>query len=271
VTGAITGQTGVAFKIGSQMSANVARSRSSLHSMVILTDPDSGAPLALIEGSTLTALRTAAGVAAAVDALALTNASVLGVYGAGSQALEAVRMISAVRDLNTVLICSRDSDHRDALAQALNDDASVDASVMTANSREVASTSDIVITCTSSLEPVFEGDWLKEGATVATVGSFAPERREIDVRTSRRATTIFVDDVKKSHEWSGPLRQALDEGHRVEVTAIGSVFAGEHPGRTNHDDILLFHSLGLAIQDAALGRLVYERARGQGIGTYVEY
>jgi ornithine cyclodeaminase len=273
VTGAISGQTGVAFKIGSQMSANALRPQSSLHSMVILTDPETGAPLALLEGSAVTALRTAGGIAAALGALAPADASILGVYGAGPQAREAVRMVSAVRDLKSVLLFSREPAHCNALAESLNDDGSVGASAIVVDPRELASTSDIIVTCTSSLVPVFDGEWLKEGATVATVGSFAPERREIDLMTTERARAVFVDDVKKSREWSGPLREAMDRegGAGVDVTAIGTVLAGEHPGRTSRDDILVFHSLGLAIQDAALGRLIYERAQRRGIGTYVEY
>ena len=136
VTGAIADQTGVAFKISSQMSANASRAKSSLHSMVILTDPSTGAPIACLEGSSLTALRTAAGVAAAIDVLAPEDTPTLSVYGAGPQAREVVRMVSAVRDLQKVLIFSRDPEHRNALVQQLNDDTLVAAPVAGAEDLE---------------------------------------------------------------------------------------------------------------------------------------
>ena len=272
VTGAIAGRTGVAFKIGCESPSNSTRGLSTLQSMVVLTDAVTSEVLACLNGAAVTALRTSAGVAAAVDALARREATSLGVFGSGVQARDVTRMISTVRPLVDVRIWSPTAAHRSALVAELSADPVISAVVTAAERPRLAADCDIVVTCTTSRDPVVEGDWLVPGATVLTIGSYAPDRREIDLRTSERAARIFVDDVGKALDWSGPLREAIN--HQVvdhdEVHPVGAVISGDEAGREREDDILIFHSLGLAIQDAALGCLILDRAKREGMGTAVE-
>lgn len=269
VTGAIVGSTGATFKVGSENPGNAARGLPAVQSAVLLTDPLTSEVLACLNGSELTALRTSAGIAAAADALARRDATSLGIIGSGAQAREVARTVSVIRPLSEIRIWSRTAERRDALVAALNEDPEIAATVVTASGARAASECDIVVTCTTSHDPVVEGEWLRPGTTVLTIGSYAPERREIDVRTSERAGGTYVDDVEKSLEWSGPLREAISQGvvEPHDVTPIGAVLSGEVGGRLREDDILIFHSLGLAIQDATLGWMIFERAMREGLGT----
>jgi ornithine cyclodeaminase len=180
-------------------------------------------------------------------------------------------MVSQIRSLSEVRIWSRSPDHRRSLVEELANDPTVDAIIVEGEGARSTSECDLVVTCTTSREPVFDGEWLCAGSTVLTIGSYAPEREEIDVRTSARAARTFVDDVKKAMEWSGPLQSALAAGvlDADAIHPIGAVLSGAGTGRQSDDEILVFHSLGLAIQDAALGALVLERATRDGLGVVV--
>jgi ornithine cyclodeaminase/alanine dehydrogenase-like protein (mu-crystallin family) len=272
VTGAIAGGTGVAFKIGSENPANARLGISTLQSAVILTDITTAAIVAILNGAAVTALRTSGGVAAGADAIARRDSSTLGILGSGVQAREVARMVSQIRSLDEVRIWSPSREHRQSLIEELTSDPAVTANVIDGRGARFTSECDIVVTCTTSREPVLEGEWLRPGATVLTIGSYAPERNEIDVRASERAARTYVDDVTKAWEWSGPLQRALaaraiDSGS---IHPVGKVMSGEDLGRRDDEEILVFHSLGLAIQDAALGALVLARATEQGLGAIVD-
>jgi len=273
VTGAIAGSTGVAFKIGSENPGNTQRGLSTVQSAVLLTDAVTSEVLACLNGTELTALRTSAGVAAAADALARRGATSLGIVGSGTQAREVARMTSSVRALTDIQVWSRSAERRDSLVAALNEDPFVQAKVVAGPSARSASECDVVVTCTTSHDPVVEGEWLNPGATLLTIGSYAPERREIDLRASERAACTFVDNVDKALAWSGPLREALSHGviDAKDVRPIGGVLMDDSAGREHENDILIFHSLGLAIQDATLGWMIFGRAIRDGLGVTVEF
>jgi ornithine cyclodeaminase len=274
VTGEIPGATGVAFKFGCQVPANTARGLATVQATVVLADPITGEPRACLNGAAVTALRTAAGVAAAADALAAPGAATLGVFGSGIQAAEAVRMISAVRPLTQVRIWSRSPERRRALAAQLEADPAVDATVTAVPEPQFAARhNEIVVTCTTSREPVLVGEWLSAGATVVTVGSYEPDRREIDLSVTKRADGVFVDDLDKALVSCGPIIEAVQGGllDRPDIGLIGEVLTGAGAGRRHADDLLVFHSVGLGVQDAALGWMAWQRAQESGSGRVVEF
>jgi ornithine cyclodeaminase/alanine dehydrogenase-like protein (mu-crystallin family) len=274
VTGEIPGTTGVAFKLGCQMPANTARGLATVQATVVLADPETGEPLACLNGAAVTALRTAAGIAAAADALAAPGAATLGVFGSGTQAREAVRMISAVRPLAQVRIWSRSPERRRAVIAELAVDPAVEALLTAVSEPQLAAReSEIVVTCTTSRTPVLAADWLSPGATVLTVGSYERDRREIDLSVTERAGGVFVDDLDKALAQCGPVAEAVESGvlDSREIGLIGAVLTGARPGRRDPGDVLVFHSVGLGVQDAALGWMAWQRARQEGLGRLVEF
>jgi ornithine cyclodeaminase len=272
LTGGIHGQTGITCKFGMQVPSNHRRGLPSVHAFVTLLDPETGVPLACLNGTTITTMRTACGIAAAADLLAPPAAARLAVIGSGVQAREAVRAIAAIRPLSVVRLWSRDPANCRSAVAALQ--TQVDAAFEIAPTTEAAvAGSDIVATCTLSHDPVIRGEWVGDGATVLTVGSYHPAARETDLALTRRAARTFTDDVAKALGNGGAILEAVSAGALAagDLVAIGEVAQGRHPGRASAGDILLFHSMGLGIQDAAAAWAAYQGALEAGIGTTVAF
>lgn len=233
-----------------------------------LFDAESGEPLALVDGAWMNPFKTGAAGAVGVDALARDDATSLAVFGSGPQARGQVRATATVRDLETVWIYSPTKNHRESFAAELNEylDASVAA---VASSGAAVEDADIVITATSSHDPVFDGDKIADGTHITAMGQYHPDRREIDTTTVTRAT--YVPDLRErvAHD-AGAFMQAKAAGvvddHHIHAE-LGDVVAHEAPGRTDPDEITLFDSGGTAIETVAGVRLLYDKAREQDLGT----
>lgn len=271
-TGAIPGRTGVTCKFGLQVPGNAERGLPTVHGFVMVLRPGTGEPLACLNGSTVTALRTAAGIGAAAEALARPDASRLGLVGSGVQAREAARMIGAVRALSQITIFSQSAERSGALAASLQSELGVPAAAA-ASAAELASQADVIVTATTSREPVIRGEWLRPGVTVLTVGSYEPDRRELDLAATMRADATFADDPDKAMSCCGMLVAAREQGTvaLAAPVAIGDVIAGRRPGRRTPDEILVFHCTGLGVQDAALAAAAIDLAFACGVGKMVEF
>ncbi len=269
-TGAIMNLTGVTCKFGLQVPGNAARGLPAVQAVVVVLRPVTGEPLACLNGAAVTALRTAAGVGAAADVLARPDASRLGLIGAGVQAREAARMIGAVRALSQIQVFSRSAQRSKDLAAELEAELGLPAAAAQ-TAAAAAGESDIVVTATTSREPVVCGGWLAAGATVLTVGSYEPGRRELDLAATVRAAATFADDPVKAAGHCGMLVEAAERGIPVQVAQIGEVIAGRRPGRGAAGDVVLFHSTGLGVQDASLAWAVVQLANAQAVGQRVEF
>ncbi|QUQ66526.1 ornithine cyclodeaminase family protein [Kutzneria sp. CA-103260] len=236
----MSGDTGAVAKVGSINPGNPARGLASIHALVIAFDPVTGQPVAAMDGGAVTTLRTAAGSAVAVDLLAVPAAATLAVIGSGVQAKAHVRAISRVRELADVRIWSP-SDRRVATAAEL-DARAVD------SAEEAVAGADIVVTCTLSREPVVRGAWLSPGATVVSVGSFEPSRREVDEDLVRRAAAVVVDDPETAAGHAGPIIGVVA---KADLVALGDVVTGLRSPRTSPDDVIFYNSTGIGVQDAA--------------------
>jgi len=269
LTGMINQSTGLVGKVGIQLPRNPSRDLPNIHAIVVVFDPDTGAPVACLNGNAITTVRTAAGLAAAADALSPPTADTLGVLGSGPQAVAAVHMIAEVRDLERVVIWSPSQIGRDRAVAALGADSDLHVTAVP-SARQAVTAGEIVATCTRSREPVVLGEWLQPGQTVLTIGSYAPDRREIDLQATGRATT-FVDLLSKSRVMCGPFVEALAAGIIVEadVVEIGAVLSDPRMGRRSPEEIVIFHSLGIGTQDAAASWVTYERALRLGLGQRV--
>lgn len=234
---------------------------------VTLYDGTDGHVLAVMNATPITAIRTAAVSGIATRALARDDARVLAIVGAGHQAHPHVAAMLEARQFEQIRIASRNFESAERLA------AEWPLAVAVESAEEALRDADVVCTVTSSVEPVVLGDWLKPGAHVNAVGACFPHARELDGATMARAT-LFTDRRESCEKEAGDYvlavaEGAIQEGHiRAE---LGEVLAGVHPGRTSEDEITIFESLGLAVEDLASAEYLMRRAAETGTGTTLEF
>ena len=225
----------------------------------------------LMDGVYITAIRTACASAMATRALARPETPVLGVLGAGTQARTHIRALSRVRSIERVLIWSPTRTSAIYVKEELEGELGI--GIHPQDSAEaVVHEADILTTVTDSAEPVLDAGWLKPGVHINAVGSHRPEAREMSGDTLKRATVV-VDSLDAVHSECGDILLALEEGAITPDHLrgeIGEVLSGARPGRTGDDEITLYKSVGIAVQDVAAASLVYRRALEQGAGTEVE-
>ncbi|KOU77982.1 ornithine cyclodeaminase [Streptomyces sp. MMG1533] len=262
----LSADTGAVAKFGSVNPGNAAAGLPTLHAVVTVLDPVTGRLAAVMDGTAVTTLRTAAASAVAVDALAGPDAADLAVLGSGTQALAHVRAIARVRELKSVRLWSPTPRHRARAAETL---AAEGLPVEPADSAEAAVRgASLVAACTLSTTPVVRGQWLDPGCTVVSVGSFEPGRREVDAEVVRRAMAlgaVVVDDPETAAGHAGPVVDALGEGllTRDDLVSLGEVLTGRRTARTTPEGIVYYNSVGLGIQDAAAAWAVVEAAKGE--------
>jgi alanine dehydrogenase len=238
---------------------------------VLLFDGANGSLLAVMEASSITAIRTAAVSGVATRLLARQDAGVLAILGAGTQGRSHVDAMLAVRAFRRVLIWSRNTDHARALAQDAARRHDVEIDVATDAAAAVRS-ADVVCTVTASREPVLFGEWLDRGTHVNAVGASLPTARELDTEAVRRSR-VFVDRRESALNEAGDLLIPMGEeaiGREHVIAEIGELLIGAAEGRRDLDEITLFKSLGLAVEDLACAHYLHERAARERIGAWIE-
>jgi ornithine cyclodeaminase len=246
---------------------NAARGLDPHQGSVTLHSGDTGELLAVMNASLITSIRTAACSAVATRLLAREDARELAVVGAGHQAPPHVEAMLAVRPFERIRIASRNPEHAERLAGRFPQ-AKASPSV-----EEAVRGADVVVTVTSSAEPVLERDWLKAGAHVNAVGACFPTTRELDAATVADSS-FFVDRRESAENEAGDYLLALEDG-AIEPghirAEIGEILTGAHPGRTFPDELTVFESLGLAVEDLAAAEYLLRRADETGRGTRLEF
>lgn len=233
---------------------------------VMLFDAGTGAPKALLDGTSITAMRTAAGSALATRLLAREEASVLLVVGTGVQAGTHARAIPRVRKLRELRVAGRDPQRTETLAQELSEELGIEAKSFPIGA-EAFRGAHIVCAATDAAEPVVKGAWLEAGMHVNSVG-LNQRGREVDAEALRRAR-LFVESRAAA---LAPPPSGANELAGLEVHAeIGEVVAGSRPGRESREQITLYKSVGVAVQDAVAAQLVYDAAVKQGIGLEIRF
>lgn len=246
---------------------NYTTTRAGARFHVGLYDGQSGALLALLEAEYLGRVRTGAtsGVAAAL--LAPGNAVELGLLGAGRQAETQLAALAAVRPLQRAYVYSRSQQRRESFAEKMSAELELE---VTPVDRPAAAVEDlpIVITATSSAEPVLDGNMLAEGALVCAIGSNWLSKAEIDTATVRRADHIVCDSIEACRKEAGDFVDALEKGvfDWRRAVELADVVSGRAPTRSRADQTILFKSVGLALEDVAVAARVVELARHQGLG-----
>lgn len=222
---------------------------------VILHSGETGLPLAFVNASAITAIRTAAVSAVATKLLARPDAHVLAVIGAGVQAKAHLQAIPLVRDIREVRVYSRTTAGAASVEEAVRG-------------------ADIIVTATSSRDPVLRREWVAPGAHINAVGSSIASARELESDLVG-ASSLFVDrresTVNESGDYLFALREGAVPGPEHIRAELGELLIGSAPGRTSEDEITLFKSLGLAIEDLAAAAFVYGEAQRQGRGTWADF
>jgi ornithine cyclodeaminase len=254
----------LAVKMVSLFPGNAARGLESHQGVVVLFDTNTGGVLAVIEAASLTAIRTAAVSALATRLLALPDASELALLGSGVQAWSHLEAMLAVRPIRRVRVWSRTAEHAASFAHRAADRFGVPVDVC-ADAEQAVRNATILCTVTGAREPITRSEWIADGAHINAVGASTPATREIDSATVARSRLI-VDSLESAMAEAGDILIPLSEGlvDEASLTPLADVVAGSASPRRSASDVTLFESLGLAVEDAAVARLVYERVRVQG-------
>jgi len=239
--------------------------------LVLLFDSGSGDLLAMIEADKLGQMRTGAASGVATRYQSREDADSVGIIGTGWQSESQLMAVCAVRTIKRVTAFSRSTERRESFSAKMS--AQLGLEVRPAErAEEAVRGQSIVITCTTSREPVISGEWIEPGTHLNVAGSNFLSKAEVDVETLKRSSVIAVDSIDQARLEAGDLLPAIERGviNWESVTELGRIVAGQVQGRPNAEAITLFKSVGIAIWDVATALRVYRLAVERGIGDRVE-
>jgi ornithine cyclodeaminase/alanine dehydrogenase-like protein (mu-crystallin family) len=246
--------------------------RKGSHFHVALYDSRAGVLQALIQADYLGQMRTGAASGVATEYMARPEASEVGLFGSGKQARTQLQAICAVRKITRVQVYSPNEEHRRQFAEEMSETCQTEVEPVP-RPEMAAEDKDIIITATTSREPVLNGNWVAEGTHLNVVGSNFLAKAEIDAVAVRCCSSIVVDSKDQARIEAGDFVQALEEGsiHWANIHELGQVIVGRYTGRAHPEDKTLFKSLGIAIEDVAVAAKVYEKAKAAGLGRILEW
>src|SRR5579859_2220594 len=234
--------------------------KSGVHATYELLDPTTGISIARMEADYLTDLRTAATSAVATDLLARKDAQTLGVFGSGRQSIAHLAVLPCVRRFKRFLVCGSGRSDMKAFCAKMKQEHALD--IEAVDVQTVARESDVICTCTTAREPLFDGNWLRPGTHLNLVGAFQPETREVDDTTVKRARVVVVDTYDGALSEAGdlliPIKKGLIERSHI-IADLHEIASGKKLGRTDPDQITLFKSVGCALEDLVTTQLVYQQ------------
>ena len=246
----------------------VAKGKARFH--VSLYDTATGELLALIEADKLGQMRTGAASGVATKYLAREDAKTVGIYGTGWQAQSQLAAVCAVRKIESVKVFSRSEEKRNQFSARMSEQLGI-ANISAVAEPEAAADADILITITSSPKPVLEGAWIKAGTHINTAGGNSIMRSEVDDEVIKRSNFIAVDSKDQAKIEAGELVFPVEKGILTweRVQEVCHVVSGEVQGRKSAEDITLFKSLGLAIEDVATATWIYRKAQSLNVGKNI--
>jgi ornithine cyclodeaminase len=259
-------------KVVTVMPGNHGTAYDSHQGVVMLFGVEHGEPLAILDATAITAIRTAAASAAATHALAKPDAGDLALLGSGAQARTHLAAMQSVRSLRRVRVWSRTRENAERFARDEGERRGLLIEVA-ASAAEAARDADLVCTTTAARDPILLGEWLAPGAHVNAVGACFSTSRELDteaVRGARFFTDCRESCLNEAGDFLIPrIEGAIGDAHLL--GEMGEVFLGKISGRVSRDDITIFESLGIAIEDLAAAHFIHRRALETGVGTWLEW
>ncbi|EJQ04194.1 MULTISPECIES: ornithine cyclodeaminase family protein [Bacillus] len=266
------GLEALGLKVVTVVPENKKVGKKTINGIVMLSDFQTGEPLALLEGSYLTMIRTGALSGVATKYLARHNAKTLCIIGTGEQAKGIAEAIFAVRDIEKVILYNRTEEKAYAFAEYIQERFNKPAYVHT-NANEAISEADIIVTTTNASTPVFS-EKLQKGVHINAVGSFKPNMQELPSHAIAGANKVVVESKEAALDETGDLQVPIKEG-LFKANAIhaelGQIISKEKAGRENNEEITIFKSVGLAVVDIIVAKYLYEKAVEQGVGNKIEF
>ncbi len=258
--------------MGFKAYSSLTRKGVGVHFHVGLYDGRTGALLALIQADYLGQMRTGAASGVATQYMARPDATEVGLFGAGKQARTQLLAVCKVRKVNRVQVYSLHEESRRRFAVEMAPLVGTEVEPVP-RPEMAAEDKDIIITATTSREPVLNGHWIAEGTHLNVVGSNFLGKAEIDAVAVRRCDSIVVDSKDQARQEAGDFVAALEEGsiHWADIHELGQVIVGRFTGRAHPQDVTLFKSLGIAIEDVAVAAKVYAKAQASGVGRVLEW
>lgn len=260
----------LAIKVVSLYAQNPKKGLPSVLATILLNDPETGKPLALMEGTYITAMRTGAASGVATKYLARKNAKIVGIIGAGVQARTQLWAVCEVREIEEAIVYDLNENRAKSFAEEMSNELGIE--ILTApNPKDVAKNVDILIVATTATRPVISGEWIQNGTHINSIGWMGKDARELDSETVKRSKLV-VDSREGVLSESGDILIPIQEGIIDEThiyAELGEIVAGDKAGRKHDEEITLFKSVGLAIEDAITAKLAYEKALKLGVGTEV--
>jgi len=264
----------LAMKVVSLYPGNATRGMAMIQAAVLAIDPHTGQSVALFEGASLTAIRTAAVCGAATDIMARPESKVVAIFGAGAQGRTMLRAICCVRPIATAWIYDSQPGRAEMLIAEMSGRDGICADLRpAATPAEAIAEADVLCTATTAVEPVFDDADVRDGTHINAIGSYRPHIREIPAETVIRALVV-VDSLPDAMEEAGDILQPINAGL---ITAdhihaeLGELLLGRKPGRNSAGQITLFKSVGVAVQEAAAARVALMAAEQLGLGTVVPW
>jgi ornithine cyclodeaminase/alanine dehydrogenase-like protein (mu-crystallin family) len=240
--------------------------------LVTLFDGKTGSLLCLMQADYLGQMRTGAASGVATQYMARPDASEVGIFGSGKQACTQLQAVCLVRRISQVHVYSPNEANRRRFADEMSTLCQVPV-IPVSRPELAAEKKDIIITATTSREPVLNGNWIGQGTHINAIGSNFLGKAELDGVALRRCSCVVVDSKDQARQEAGDFQQALDEGSLrwSDVRELGQVVVGRFPARKHAEDITLFKSLGIAIEDIALAGRVHAHARAENVGRILDW
>ncbi len=260
----------MAVKIVSVFNDNPAKGLPLIHALVVVVDATTGEPAAVMDGTYLTALRTGAASGAATDLLARLDARVVAVFGAGAQGRAQLEAVCAARSIEAAWVHDVAPEQASAYAAEMSQRLSLPVNVAKTPA-DALGQADVICTATTSSSPVFEDADVRPGTHINAVGAYTPQMQEIPADTVLRARVVIdhrVSSLAEAGDLLIPLRRGLMTEDHI-YAELGEIAAGRKAGRETLEEITLFKSVGVAVQDVAAASAVLEAARRLGLGTEV--
>lgn len=270
----VEGAGGLGVKFVSVFPQNKEIGKQTIYGVLVLADPATAEPIALVEASYLTALRTGAASALATRYLARHDSTSVALIGTGGQASMQLRGVMAVRQIREVRLFNRHPDKAYRFARALTEELGADAPhfIISLTAEDAVRGADIVITATNSVEPVFPRGLIGQGVHINAIGSFRPHMQELPPGVIHPSAKVVVESRAVAMEETGdlviPMRDGIFKPEEI-YAELGEIAAGKRKGREQPDEVTIFKSVGLAAMDMVVGRAMYDRAVALELGTEV--
>jgi alanine dehydrogenase len=255
-------------KSNANFATNSARGLPTIHGVIILWDPDTGVPISIMNGTYITAVRTAAASAVATDLLSRRDSQRLGIIGAGVQGCSHLHAITRVRQISELSVFDKNVSNANQLASEARDSLRIGSRVAK-SVREVLDLADIVVTATTASSPIIDMKWLKPGTHINAIGSHSKNARELpsDLISSAR---LVVDSREAAMSECGDILIPLGAGEITESAIhaeLGEIVLGTKASRVADDELTIYKAVGIALQDVAAANAAFEQARKLGLGT----